>query len=378
MTRLFRIALILLIASVGGIVIYVSQNPKVQLTRSKPIITHEIQTSDGSRMILIPAGEFYMGSSKAGIRTMPEGFRPNLEHYTDEMPRTKVNLKSFYIDKFEVTNAQYNEFVSQTGYPPPYNSHDLAKPYNWSSGTFPPGAANYPVVLVSWEDAFAYARWAGKRLPSEVEWEKAARGTDGRIYPWGNEWSGSKCNSAERVAGRPLKSYAAWKGFAQVQRTRFEKPIGGLWDVFGQAEVYANNERLKHLQAVGSYPEGRSPYGVYDMAGNVMEWCSNWYDPRLLNHIKDSTQISNYQGTYRAVRGGSWMRPLDDQRTSARDACPPSGYLSVREKNEEGKMQTYSWPIISIGFRCAMDVEDAQRMGIISRSRSKVKKTGEN
>ena len=177
MTRLFRIALILLIASVGGIVIYVSQNPKVQFTRSKPIITHEIQTSDGSRMILIPAGEFYMGSSKAGIRTMPEGFRPNLEHYTDEMPRTKVSLKAFYIDKFEVTNAQYNEFISQTGYPPPYNSHDLAKPYNWSSGTFPPGTANYPVVLVSWEDAFAYARWAGKRLPSEAEWEKAARGT---------------------------------------------------------------------------------------------------------------------------------------------------------------------------------------------------------
>ena len=81
------------------------------------------------------------------------------------MPRTKVSLKAFYIDKFEVTNAHYNEFISQTGYPPPYNSHDLAKPYNWSSGTFPPGTANYPVVLVSWEDAFAYARWAGKRLP---------------------------------------------------------------------------------------------------------------------------------------------------------------------------------------------------------------------
>ena len=306
---------------------------------------------DDSTLVFVPGGEFNMGS----------------QVYSNESPLHRVQLSPFWITQTVITNHMYGRFRRETGHrPSDFVNEEL---YNGD---------NQPIVGIDHSDAVAYCEWAGGRLPTEAEWEFAARGTDGRIYPWGNEWNGSKCNSAERVAGRPLKSYAAWKGFAQVQRTRLEEPVGGLWDVFGQAEVYANNERLKHLQAVGSYPEGRSPYGVYDMAGNVMEWCSNWYDPRLLNHIKDSTQVSNYQGTYRSVRGGSWMRPLDDQRTSARDACPPSGYLSVREKNEEGKMKTYSWPIISIGFRCAMDVEDAQRMGIISRSRSKGKKTGEN
>ncbi|MBP96488.1 hypothetical protein CMK18_11100 [Candidatus Poribacteria bacterium] len=370
MTRLFRIALFLLIVSVIGLVYYVSKSPQVRLAKSRSIITHEIQCADGSRMTFIPAGEFYMGSTKTEINSMPEGFRPNIEHYADEMPQIKVYVDDFYIDKFEVTNAQYNEFVSQTGYPPPYYAHDLAKPYNWSSGTFPAGTANHPVVLVSWQDAYAYARWAGKRLPTETEWEKAARGTDGRIYPWGNEWNGSKCNNAERVAGRPLNSYTAWRGFAEIQRTKLEGAVSGPWNILNftpsaqPITVYADDTRLKHLQPVGSYPEGRSPYGIHDMAGNAMEWCANWYDPKLLTRIKSDSQITNYQGTYRSVRGGSWMRPLDDQRASARDACPPSGYLSVKEKNEKGKTQTYSWPIVAIGFRCAMDIDDAKRMGL--------------
>ncbi len=371
MNRLLQAALVLLIASAGGLAYYVSKSPKVGLTKSNSIITHEIQCADGSRMVFIPASDFYMGSSKTEVNSMPEGFRPNLEHYADEMPQTEVFVDDFYIVKFEVTNAQYNEFVTQTGYPPPYYNHDLAKPYNWSSGTFPTGTANHPVVLVSWQDAYAYARWAGKRLPTEAEWEKSARGTDGRIYPWGNEWDGKKCNNAERVAGRALNSYTAWRGFAEVQRTKLKGVVNGPWNILNftpssePIAVYADDSRIKHLQPVGSYPNGRSPYGIYDMAGNAMEWCANWYDPKLLTRIKSSGQMVNYQGTYRSVRGGSWMRPLDDQRSAARDACPPSGYLSVKEKNEEGNMKTYSWPIIAIGFRCAMDVDDAKRMGLV-------------
>lgn len=147
-------------------------------------------------MVLIPAGEFLFGET-------------GTIHY----------LKAFYIDRFEVTNEQYKSFVDATGHQPPRG---------WSRGTFPAGEENLPVTGVSWEDAVAYATWAGKRLPSEAEWEKAARGSDGRIFPWGNEFDAANCNSAERKIGRTV--------------------------------------------AVGTTAGDTSPYGIKDMAGNATEW----------------------------------------------------------------------------------------------------------
>jgi formylglycine-generating enzyme required for sulfatase activity len=167
---------------------------------------------DGAEMILIPAGEFIMGS--------PEG-----EGDDDEHPQHNVFLNAFYIDKYEVTNAQYKQFMDATGHKAPgyWDNERVNQP-------------NQPVVGVTWHDAVAYARWAGKRLPTEAEWEKAARGIDGRKYPWGNEWDGSK------------------------------------WSSGSGSVVY------KSAAPVGSFPEGTSSYGVMDMAGNVWEWCADWYD----------------------------------------------------------------------------------------------------
>lgn len=156
-----------------------------------------ITARDGKEMIYIPAGEFLMGEGK-----------------------TPVKVAAFYIDKYPVTNAEYKRFIEGTGYP---------APLSWSRATYAAGKDNHPVTQVNWDDALAYAQWAGKRLPTDEEWEKAARGTDGRLYPWGNEWDKQRANTCET--------------------------------------------KILDTTPVGRFsPQGDSPYGVADMGGNVWEW----------------------------------------------------------------------------------------------------------
>lgn len=147
-------------------------------------------------------------------------------------PTVATTTEAFQISRTTVTNAQYQTFVAAAGYP---------APHHWQAGQPPANRLNYPVVNVSWHDAQAFCRWAGVRLPSEVEWEKAARGTDGREYPWGSRWETGRCNSAE----------ANQRGTTPVDR----------------------------------YPAGASPYGVLDMSGNVWEWCADWYDLSEQEHV---------------------------------------------------------------------------------------------
>jgi len=186
----------------------------------------ERRGKDQAEMVLIPEGKFLRGVGEGSSE--------------------KTFLKVFWIDKHEVTNAQYARFMQEIGH---------RKPAYWEDPAF--NQPSQPVVGVSWEDAISYARWAGKRLPSEVEWEKAARGVDGRIYPWGNAWGPDRCNS--------------WGG-----QDGFEGPA-----------------------PVGSFPSGASPYGVMDMAGNVWEWVAD--EP---NHDASADVQS-----VRIGRGGSWANP---------------------------------------------------------------------
>lgn len=186
-------------------------------------------------MALIPEGVFIMGYDK---------------RLPDEGPMHQVHLPSYTIDLHEVTNAQYKEFSDATGHPPPKH---------WRFGIIPPGKADHPVVYVTWFDAHDYCAWVGKRLPSEAEWEKAARGTDGRIFPWGNTFDVKKANT-------PMS-------------------------------------RIGDTTPVGSFPEGRSPYGLSDMAGNVWEWTTNWYRPYPANR----RETENYGEKYKVSRGGSWV-----------------------------------------------------------------------
>ncbi len=233
-------------------------------------------------MVYIPGGYFTMGSDQGK---------------SDARPPHKVFVKGFYIDKYEVTNAQYKRFIDSTGHPAPYldpQKYPWAEKYNWKNGTYPPGTAQLPVVLVSWDDANAYAQWAGKRLPTEAEWEKAAKGGKNFSYPWGNNWDSGKCNSRESGLNKAVR--------------------------------------------VDAYPQGVSAYGVFNMAGNVWEWCSDWYDPNFYGKSPSRNPIGPYRGATRVIRGGSWdTYGAERLRTFARESQFPS-------------VKSYD-----LGFRCAKD-----------------------
>ncbi len=235
---------------------------------------------DSVPMVTIPAGEFLMGN--------PEG-----KGRADEWPQRSVYLDAFAIDQVEVTNERYLAFVATTGHRNPPN------PYGTGLLQSAKGIEQLPVVQTTWYDAKAYCSWAKKRLPTEAEWEKAARGTDGRLFPWGNE---------------P----------ANIKRANFDRE----W------------EEEKTLHPVGSLPEGDSPYGVKDMAGNAREWVSDWYDADYYKHAPErNPQGPDKKGVVRSIRGGSWHSPAADVTTSARGR---GGFA----------LQTHG-----TGFRCARELE---------------------
>ncbi len=231
-----------------------------------------------NEMVLIPAGKFIMGSDN---------------RLPDEGPQHDVTLNAFYIDIYEVTNLQYKKFNDTT---------KRRSPAHFRNRTFPDGKVDHPVTYVSWEDADAYCKWAGKRLPTDQEWEKAARGADGRIFPWGNEFD-------VRNANTPLR----WK------------QIG----VFGDTAP------------VGSFTGGASPYGVYDMSGNVWEWTASWYKA----YPNNQAPSESYGERYKTLKGGSWF---DCSFYNCGISAPVfnRAFFSVRNKND------------SFGFRCARDAGD--------------------
>lgn len=201
--------------------------------------------TDNRPMVLVAAGEFLFGPEKQ-----------------------KISLADFYIDRFPVTNLEYKQYVDATG---------RTEPGHWRKGVWKEGKGNHPVVNVNWEAAAAYAEWAGKRLPTELEWEKAARGTDGRLWPWGNNFKVDHCNTSETG--------------------------------------------LLETTPVGTYsPQGDSPYGAVDMAGNVWEWVGGKVSPLRM-----------------PLRGGNWLDGAAEAQTTSRRMHTP------RRKNE------------FIGFRCAAD-----------------------
>lgn len=266
----------------------------------------------GEEMVLIPSGEFVMGSPEGG-----GGF-------PDEHPERRVFLSGFFLDRFEVTNQAYAAFVLATGHRAPANANQAAT--LWTNHRPIPGIEHHPVVNVSWEDADAYCRWAGKRLPTEAEWEKAARGTDGRRYPWGNTWDLTMANSASYWAQRTIEfaSGADWEAFwvrGEGARLAKEKGI--------QGEVLT--------MPVDSFPQSISPYGLFGMAGNAGEWVQDWYDPNYYKTAPLTDPPGPMRGAIKAMRGGSWLKPAASLRTTDRDW----GTMDSRPSGT--------------GFRCAKD-----------------------
>ena len=229
---------------------------------------------DGMTLLFVPNGDFIMGSGNGD---------------SDEKPIHTVDLDAFWIDKTEVTNAMYEECVQDRVCKLPSSTKSYARDSYYGNSEFD----NHPVIYVSWEDAKAYCAWTSRRLPTEAEWEKAARGTEGRTYPWGKD-----------APNFHLLNY---------------------------------DRNVEDTTEVGKYPNGASPYGALDMAGNVAEWVKDWYDETYYNN----SPLSNpkgpilLSGLYRVRRGGSWSDDGNDIHSSARDRYLPNVTVSY------------------VGFRCA-------------------------
>ena len=227
---------------------------------------------DDMTLLYVPAGEFTMGSDY-GI--------------FDELPIHVVNLDSFWVDQTEVTNARYALCVKDGGCKMPDFSKSYARDIYYGNSEFD----NYPVIYVSWDDAKAYCSWAGRRLLTEAEWEKAARDDSGRIYPWGNNTPNDNL-------------------------LNYDQNVGDTTEV-------------------GKYPNGTSLYGALDIAGNVWEWVADWYDTYYVSS-STSNPLGPASGTYRVLRGGSWNDKVNDVRSANRLRYIPANTN------------------INIGFRCAV------------------------
>ena len=226
---------------------------------------------DGAPMVLVPAGEFTMGSEQGD---------------DDEQPVHRVFLDSFYLDTFEVTNGQFAKFVAAIQSEPPWGFADQETPVV---------RADQPVRWVNWLEATGYCLWAGKRLPTEAEWEKAARGTDGRVYPWGNE------------------------------------PPTPIHAVFGL------KEGAETVSPIGNRDKGMSPYGVHDLAGNLYEWVADWYDEAVYTPLPTSNPRGPAAGATKVQRGGSYINSPYRLRSSFRTKGDPTEHDP------------------NVGFRCAHD-----------------------
>lgn len=205
---------------------------------------------DGSVLVLIPGGKFLAGGPR---------------HFESDSEPFNVSLPSFYLGLCAVTNAQYKRFLDATGHPPPARPRNSScGEYVWRGRSFPPAVGGYPVVGVRWDEAREYAAWAGVRLPAELEWEKGARGTDGRAFPWGRQWSSGRCRNDE-------------------------------------------NRRIETTCVAWSYGQGCSPWGLYQMSGNVWEWCQDWYEGSAYRRYARGDLSPPAAGRERVVRGGSWF-----------------------------------------------------------------------
>lgn len=228
-----------------------------------------------NEMVLIAAGPFIRGTD---------------ERLADEGPRHSVEVPAFWIDIYEVTNLQYKKFIDATG---------RRSPDHFRNRTFPAGKADHPVTFVTWDDAAAYCQWAGKRLPTDVEWEKAARGTDGRSFPWGNEFDVRRANT-------PIR----WQALKQPGDTT----------------------------PVGAFDGGVSVYGLYDVTGNVWEWTDSWYQA----YPGNTTPSEAYGERYKTLKGGSWF-DCSFYKCGISAPVYNRSFFAKRTKND------------TFGFRCARD-----------------------
>jgi len=250
----------------------------------------------GAPMMFVPAGEFRMGATDQQFNDAVAQMKSicstcRTDFINDEKPLHTIYLDDYWMDKYQVTNAQYKKCVDLGKCQPPNPTKSRTRDSYYGNAQYD----NYPVIYVSWYDAQTFCEWVGKRLPTEAEWEKAARAAstdsgDGRNYPWGHEYDQSRVNSRHTVGD---------------------------------------------TTSVGSYPRGASPYGVMDMVGNVWVWVADWYDANYYANSPRDNPKGPSVGEYRVQRGGAWGSLMIQMRVAFRFGGSP-------EDRED-----------YIGFRCA-------------------------
>lgn len=275
--------------------------------------------ADDAMMVYVPAGAFLRGTPEPRMQALQAQFG---DYFSGESPQQSVYLSAYYIDRFEVTNRQYAQFLRAAGTDrhrychadePPHKSH---LPTYWRDPRL--NGPAHPVTGVDWYDADAYCRWAGKQLPAEAQWEKAARGPDGREYPWGNTWAAAYSRNVESTLGRPIHGERQWLR------------------VLGRLDLDALTQMT---QPVGSFPLGVSPYGAHDMGGNLWEWCRDSYRKGYAPSAPVHNPAGPPPSPYKVLRGGAWSSHRGKLRAAYRN------YDLLTDRHLE------------IGFRCVKSIK---------------------
>ena len=271
--------------------------PPTNTVTSQPIIADlKINEIDQAEIVLIPAGEFLMGSD------------PDTDPYFwgAEAPSHRVYLDGYWIYRYEVTNAMYQACVSAGACPLPISNKSRTRDDYYRN----PDYSNYPVINVSYTSALSYCRWIGGRLPTEAEWERAARGdNDERLFPWGSSPAdGNQANFCDRGCQ-------------------------------GEIEDNDKDDGYRDTAPIGSYPDGISPFGLYDMAGNVWEWTMDYFQSAYYQVSPEKNPGGPQSSKYRVIRGGGWNNPASGVRIVQRAGAQPDTGL------------------YTLGFRCVMDAE---------------------
>jgi len=276
-------------------------------TQAPTAIQDEITDAQGVPMRLVPAGEFTMGGTAdtaySECQKLYIGGTCDRSWFTDEEPAHTVYLDDFYMDKYEVSNAAYRDCVNTGACQPPTDTSSYTRTSYYGNSSYD----DYPVLYVTWDMANTYCEWRGGRLPTEAEWEKTARGPDGRLYPWGNTFDGNNANFCDENCSFDWANKSYDDGYADTA-------------------------------PVSAYSSGVSVYGIFNLAGNVWEWVADWYDSSYYTNSPSSNPMGPSSGDSRAVRGGSWVY---------------DGYVlrpAFRSRGDPSDSNNY------LGFRCALSL----------------------